>query len=154
MISYDSPSFWLSYYKQQAVQSGHGIDGFHGMRFQRGAGLGSFFKSLFRIAVPVLKQAAKSTAIRVGKHAATAVGHIAADMANGTKFTESVANRGKQATADVLRESADALQGGNGLGYRPRFAASLRVNTKRKIKGKKVSARKRRRVVKSDVFAL
>jgi len=38
------------------MQTGYGnIEGFHGTPYQRDAGLGSFYKSLFRMAVPVIK---------------------------------------------------------------------------------------------------
>jgi hypothetical protein len=154
MISYDSPAFWLAYYRNQAIQSGHGIDGFHGLAFQRGAGLGSFFRSLFRVAVPVLKQAAKATAKRVGRQAISAVGNIAADVSGGANFKDAFINRGKEAASNVLRESADALQSGNGLGYRPTGAATARIITKRKSKPKKkkASVKKKRRLVQSDIF--
>lgn len=92
MLMYDSPAFWLAYYKNQAVQSGHGLDGFHGSPYQRGAGLGNFFKSLFRIAVPVLKQAARATANRIGRQALTAAGNIAADVTAGRTLKDTVAS--------------------------------------------------------------
>lgn len=151
MHVYDSPAFWLSYYKQQAIQSGHGLDGFHGLAFQRGAGLGSFFKSLFRIAVPVLKRVATTTAKRVGHQALGAVGQIAADISDGRSLKDSIQSRGKQAVSNVLHETANSIQTGNGLGVRP---ANLRLKLpiKRKQTSKKLSAKKRRRLVKSDIF--
>src|SRR5690349_10599808 len=105
-MDYDSPAFWSSYYHQQAVQSGHGLDGFRGSPYQRGAGLGSFFKSLFSMAVPVLRQAAKTTAKRVGKQALSAIGQVASDVSTGRDFKESLLSRGKQAASNVLTETA------------------------------------------------
>lgn len=55
----ENEKLWLQYYKNQALQSGHGLAGFQGFPYQRGAGLGSFFRRLFRVAMPVLKYAAK-----------------------------------------------------------------------------------------------
>lgn len=152
MLYYDSPHFWLLYYRQQAIQSGHGIDGFHGSQFQRGAGLGNFFRSLFRVAVPVLRQAAKATAARVGKQAVSAVGHIAADVAGGAKLKDTLLSRGKEAASNVLRESAEALQAGRGLGFRP-LSSTVRTPIKRVSKQKRRSAKKRRRTVQSDIFS-
>ena len=89
-MNYDNPAFWLAYYREQAEQSGHGLAGFQGLPYQRGAGLGSFFKSLFSMAVPVLKKVAGSTAKRVGKQALSAIGNVAADMTSGRNFKESL----------------------------------------------------------------
>lgn len=151
MYSYDSPAFWLSYYKQQANQSGHGLDGFHGLPFQRGAGLGSFFKSLFRMAVPVLKGAAVATAKRVGRQALTAVGQIASDVTSGQRLNDAVKTRGKQALSKVLHESADAIQSGSGLGVRAR-TLKLKLPIKRMRKTKKTSSKKKRQLTKLDIF--
>lgn len=151
MYFYESPGFWLTYYKHQATQSGHGLDGFHGLPYQRGAGLGSFFKSLFRVAVPVFKRVANATARRVGRHALGAVSQIAADVTGGRDLKDSFKSRGKQAVSDVLHETANALQAGNGLGVRP-FGSYTRVPIKRKRKTTQGRAKKRRRSKKSDIF--
>lgn len=152
MAYYDSPSFWYSYYHSQALQSGHGIDGFHGNPYQRGAGLGNFFRSLFRVAVPVLKQAARATAGRVGRQALTAVGNIASDITAGKSAKNSIVSRGKEAAANVLHETANALQTGGGLGRRPYITSARTVGTKRRRKTKKLIAKVKRRLVKSDIF--
>ena len=47
------------FYLNQAKQKGGNLSAFHGARFQRGYGLGSIFRGLFRWAVPHLKQRAK-----------------------------------------------------------------------------------------------
>jgi hypothetical protein len=65
--------FWTDYYQQQ--QTGHGLPIFVGMPHQRGAGIGSFFRNLFRMAVPVLKRAAKA----VGKQAVATGASVLAD---------------------------------------------------------------------------
>lgn len=58
---------WEAYFKQQALQSGHGLIGFRGTEYQRGAGIGNLFGGLFRSLLPV----AKSVARTVGKEALT-----------------------------------------------------------------------------------
>ena len=67
---------WLSYYGNQAFQTGFGIEGYRGTPYQRGAGLGSFFRALFRMAVPLIKSAGK----QVGKHALSAGANVMADL--------------------------------------------------------------------------
>ena len=57
---------YMNYYTEQA---GHGLPGFQGSRFQRGHGLGSLFKGLFRLATPLLKKGAVElgkTALKTG----------------------------------------------------------------------------------------
>lgn len=157
-MSYENPAFWLAYYKQQAAQSGHGLDGFHGLPYQRGAGLGSFFRSLFSMAIPVIKRAASSTAKVVGKQALSTIGKVATDVSSGHNFKESVVKRGKEAASNILQESAGSLmqqQSGSGLGVRPlRTTIKIpNVAIKRRAKAKKVSVAKRRRLVKSDIFS-
>jgi len=153
MRNYDSPTFWLAYYHNQAVQSGHGLDGFHGLPYQRGGGLGSFFRSLFRVAVPVLKQAAQTTAKRVGRQAVSAIGNIAADVTTGKALKDSLISRGREAASNVLRESADALQSGSGLGSRPSFSSAKALSIKKRRQSNKRSVTKRPRLNKSDIFS-
>jgi hypothetical protein len=70
---------WLDYYNNQASQVGYGIHGFHGTPYQRGAGLGSFFRSLFRMAMPIIKSAAG----KVGQQALATGAEIAGDLSRG-----------------------------------------------------------------------
>lgn len=153
-MNYDHPGFWLAYYRQQAVQSGHGLDGFYGSPYQRGAGLGSFFRSLFSMAIPVIKRVAGSTARTVGKQALSAIGNVAADVTSGRNFKESLVNRGKEAASNALSESAANImhQSGSGLGVRP-LRTTIRLPIKRKGKPRKSIVSKRRRLVKSDIFS-
>ena len=51
--SYTDPQLDVDYYKHQA---GNGLPGFHGTPTMYGAGFGGIFKSLFRMAVPVIKR--------------------------------------------------------------------------------------------------
>jgi hypothetical protein len=61
-----------NYYLDQAKQTGHGLNGYQGIAYQRGNGLGSFFGRLFRSILPVAK--------RIGKSALKTVGREALDM--------------------------------------------------------------------------
>ena len=66
-IYHPKPELYRAYYSKQAQQHGSGLPAFHGARIQRGYGIGSFIKGLFRSAVPLVKQGAKT----VGKTALT-----------------------------------------------------------------------------------
>lgn len=105
-------NMWLSYYGNQALQTGFGIEGYRGTPYQRGAGLGSFFKALFRMAVPVIRSAGK----QVGKHALSAGANVMADLVKGQPVFESVKRHSKAETAKLLKEAEQALQEGEGLG--------------------------------------
>lgn len=154
-MNYDDPSLWFAYYQDQALQSGHGLTGFYGSPYQRGAGLGSFFKSLFSMAVPVIKRAAGSMAKTVGKQALTTIGNVAADVSAGKNFKEAVVSRGKEAVSNVFSGAmTDAIHGqtGGGLGVRPN-RSTVKLPIKRHAQSKGVSVSKRRRLVKSDIFS-
>ena len=107
---------WLQYYSDQADQAGYGFAGFRGMPYQRGAGLGSFFRSLFRMAVPVIKRAASS----IGKQALASGANIAADLAEGRPVLESLEEHGRHGASTLLRKAGEHLQEGRGLGTRPK----------------------------------
>ena len=123
---YDPNDFnvWLTYYGNQALQTGYGMDGYKGFPYQRGAGLGSFFKSLFRMAVPIFR----STGKQVGKHALTAGANVMSDMARGRPVIESVKRHSKNETSKLLREAGDAMQEGEGLGRKPKSINTIVSN--------------------------
>lgn len=115
---YDSNDLdvWLSYYGNQAFQTGFGLEGFRGVPYQRGAGLGSFFKSLFRMAVPVIKSVGRTA----GKHALAAGANVMTDFAQGRPIVESLKKHSKSEAAKLLREAEETLQEGEGLGMMPK----------------------------------
>jgi hypothetical protein len=101
---------WLSYYGNQALQTGFGIEGYRGIPYQRGAGLGSFFKSLFRMAIPVIKSVGRN----VGKHALAAGANVMSDLVQGRPVIDTVKKHSKAETAKLLRETGERLQEGEG----------------------------------------
>lgn len=123
---YDSNDLdvWLSYYGNQAFQTGFGLEGFRGVPYQRGGGLGSFFKSLFRMAVPVLRSVGRN----VGKHALSAGANVLTDLVQGRPVIESVRKHSKAETGKLLRETGEAIQEGEGLGIMPKS-----INTSKAI---------------------
>ena len=87
---------------------------FRGAPLQRGHGLGGLFKTLFRVAVPVIRRAApiaKKVALRVGKsaakRAAKAGAKVIQDVAtNRSTFKEAVKERAQEA---ALNAAMDAI---------------------------------------------
>lgn len=121
---------WLQYYAAQAAQTGHGMEGFKGVPYQRGAGLGSFFRSLFRMAVPILK----STGRNLGKHALTAGANILSDVAQGRPLYDSTREHARSETSRFLKDTADSMQTGEGLGKRPKSINKGVIDSFTKIK--------------------
>ena len=80
------------YYLDQAKQIGGNLPAFHGARFQRGYGLGSILKGLFRWAVPHLQQGAKMLV----KKALQGGVNVAQDVFAGENLKTAVAKQGKK----------------------------------------------------------
>ena len=112
------------YYLNQAKQKGGYLPVFHGTRFQRGYGLGSIFKGLFRWAVPRLQQGA----IMFGKKALQGGVNVAQDVLAGENFSTAVAKHGKQAIGDLLPQAG---AGRKAIKRKTQFRSSTR-NKKRK----------------------
>lgn len=74
---------------------------FHGTPFQRGYGIGSFFSSLARRALPFFQQGAKT----LGRAALNTGVNIAQDVLAGKNLRDSTRNRLQQ-TAKTLKEQA------------------------------------------------
>lgn len=82
--------------------------GFIGIPYQRGCGLGSVFRSLFRAILPIAKSAGKV----VGKRALQAGAEIASDLVAGKNFKSSLEQRGKEASIELLDKASKNLKGG------------------------------------------
>ena len=132
---------WLQYYKQQ---SGGGALGFSGIPYQRGYGLGSFFKGIFRTILPVAKSALKT----VGKQALSTGAQIASDVAAGEDFKQSAKKRGRAAVANLTGKAVRKLQQGRGVGVRPTKGQPA-TRAPKSIKG---PAKRRKKVKTIDIF--
>ena len=104
---------WTHYYLSQAAnQSGAG---FVGMPYQRGSGLGSFFRGVFRALMPIVKSAGKS----IGKQALSTGADMASDNVAGNSIKRVVKRHGRKGAESLLRKAAAKLaeqQEGSGLG--------------------------------------
>ena len=85
--------FYEVYYLNQARQKGGNLPAFQSARFQRGYGLGSIFKGLFRLAMPHLQQDAKV----LGKKALQMGVQVAQDALAGENVKTATKKRAKQA---------------------------------------------------------
>ena len=135
-----SDNAWAQYYASQASQAGAG---FQGQQYQRGAGLGSIFRGIFRALLPIAKSAGKV----VGRQALKTGALIANDVVAGTSIKAAAKRRGRQGAAKVLKRASRKLQTGKGLGRRPRKKRVTRkgpIKRKRKAPARKRTAKKRK----------
>ena len=126
---------------QRVQQYGRGrVTVFRGAPLQRGHGLGSLFKTLFRVAVPILRRAApivKRVAVRAGKsvakRAVKAGARVLKDVA--TKPSMLKDSLKQQAQEAALNAAMDAIN---------KSASPQKANTPaRKGKGKQRKQRRR-----------
>ncbi|GFX97562.1 uncharacterized protein F54H12.2 [Trichonephila clavipes] len=73
-------------------QAGNGLSYYQSQSFQKGYGIGGWFKRLFRSALPFLSRGAKS----VGKEVLRTGAQIANDLLEGRNLQESAKERAKE----------------------------------------------------------
>jgi hypothetical protein len=114
----DSSRFYEDYYVRQ---SGGDLSGFEGALYQRGYGLGSLFRGLFRSALPLVKSGLK----KIGKEALRSGAIVAGDIISGQTPKDAVVKR--------MTALLNKPQTGSGIRRRKRQKKQqLRMNTKRR----------------------
>lgn len=150
----DNIDYWISFYKttitsQSQYQIGGDLPAFTAYApYHKGSGLGSFFKSLFRMAMPMLKSAGRRALISGSK--------IAADVAQGHSLADSVKEHGKAAAGDLMHEVADKIQGkqtGKGVGGRKKSLKKKHYKRKAKPISDSLLKKKLPKIVGSDIFS-
>ena len=130
-IYHPKPELYKAYYSNQAQQNGRGLPVFHGARMQRGYGIGSFLKGLFRSAVPLLKQGART----VGKTALSSGLNIANDILGGQNLKSSALTRANEARDQLKSRAMNAVRsavGQTGKGIKRRATSKSRSQTQAK----------------------
>ena len=147
-----SVDYWSQFIEDQV---GGGINVYSGVPYQRGAGIGSFFRSLFRMFKPVAIRAGKA----IGKAALAGTANVASDLLQGKPALQSVESRAKETVGDLAQKAATAikegrvLQSGTGLGIRPQQRKRAHPATKSRINNIKAGAKKRLKFgVPADIF--
>lgn len=143
-----TPELYKNYYLNQAQQKGRGGSFFTGKLFQRGygqrgGGIGNFFGSLFRKALPFLTSASK----HVGKVALKTGANVLADAAGGQRFQDSLQNRlkesGMELKRDVTKQVKNAISSQTGTGKKRKRSQQERSRVPRK-KRKQTKAKPKR----------
>jgi hypothetical protein len=148
--------FWTEVLLQAANANnnlvGGSLPGFSGLRYQRGAGLGSFFSGLFRLALPIIKSAGRA----IGKQALESGASIMQDLSSGKEPSRVFKARGREAFGSLLTKAGNSLQqqqAGAGLGLFHRV-----LPRKRKLTSRQPKIHKRRkgagvkRKIKRNIF--
>lgn len=100
-------TFYEQYYVDQAKKKGGNLTAFHGARFQRGYGLGSIFRGLFRRAMPHLQQGTKV----IGEKALQTSVQVAQDFVDEHNIKTAVRKRTKQALGLPSQNSSQEQSG-------------------------------------------
>jgi len=129
---------WDSYYQSQAKQNGHGMQLFHGVPYQRGSGIGSIFKGLFRMILPLASRAGKT----LGKEALSTGLNIAGDALGGKNIGMATKRRVRKGARKIVKKAKTALrQSGNGIS-RKRKRKTTSQGGKRRKRRKTTTVRK------------
>ena len=160
--------------KIPSVQSGSGIVGYRGStRYQRGNGIGSVLRSIFKTLKPIGTRALKSAA-KEGLETASLIG---SDLLEGQDLGSSIKSRGKNVARNLVRKTVNKYrrnvnpklrgykrlkqEGGRMIGYRKRKPAKKRKRRqigygekKRKYKRKSVprKATRKTRDIWSELY--
>jgi hypothetical protein len=126
-LSYNVTKMSNPYVDYYLNQSGSGLAGFSGTKYQRGHG---FFSRLFGAALPLLKQLFPI----IGRQAASSGVGLAQDLLSGANFKESAKTRLREAGSNLLDKASARLQKGAG---RKRKRSKKAVTGKKTKKGKK-----------------
>lgn len=120
-------------------QAGNGLAYYQGQPYQRGYGIGGWFKKLFRMALPFLARGAKT----VGKEALRTGVEIAQDVMEGRQFAEAAEERSKAAGKKLAKKALQKADGmlGEGRGYK-----------RKRILKKRFISKKARKVHGRDIF--
>lgn len=140
MYPSSSSNIYSRYYLEQA---GYGAGGsvFQGTRIQRGYGLGGFFASMFRSAMPMIKEGAKAA----GKSLLRTGLDIVQDALAGESIKAAAKQRFSQTGRELANRAVDHLKSQAGSGpltfKRKHLIPFLQAAKRRRIQKKKPKKR-------------
>ena len=138
----------INVWEQSLLHSQYGAGYFSGIPYQRGTGIGSVFRGLWRAIWPAVKKVGATA----GRAALSSGADAAKDLLSGENMKTTLKKRGKQALGRTLEETGKSLQSGSGFGFktrRTRRKAIKGIKRKRKLPPKKRRAKRQKR----DIFA-
>lgn len=131
---------------------------------QRGGGIGSFFKGIFRAAVPLLVRGGKAVGKTVAKEALNAGVGILGDMATGRMpIKDSFREHARQSGKNLKRKAEEGLDRMSGSGYKSPYqtlishssfssdGSNISKNINKRRRKKKVSNKQKKKKNNSSV---
>lgn len=110
-------------------QAGYGY--FRGNIFQRGAGFGNLFQSLWRFIVPLARQAgqtlaplAKEAAREIGKEGLSTASRVLSNIAEGASPAATLQEEGQQGLRNLVSKAKAKLQRGGALKRRKKLRST------------------------------
>lgn len=107
------------------LQQGYGY--FRGNIYQRGAGFGSLFQSLWRYLVPIARQAGQSLAPlakdamkEIGKEGLSTASRVLSNIAEGASPAATLQSEGQQGLKNLVAKASAKMQRGSGHKRRKR----------------------------------
>lgn len=154
--------FYTRYYLEQA---GSGYSVYRGSRYQRGHGIASFFKGLFRAALPMFKSGARA----IGHEVLRSGANVLTDISENKSLRQSLLERATESGRVLKRKAESKLNSmsGNGLkggkrrrithsSFTPKQVRTVKRSTKKGRKTKSIK-RIRKRLNKNsksqDIFS-
>ena len=142
---------YADYYVRQA---GSGVSQYYaGAPYQKGYGLGSFLRGLFRSALPLFSSAARSAtpmlqsaAKAIGVEAAKAGGNILNDLANHRPLSQSLREQWDTSKTNLAQKAQEKVQRlvGNGAIKKRKRAASRQSGTGKRSKRTTSTSKKKK----------
>ena len=134
--------------RRQVLYRGRGIPYFAGPAYQRGHGIGSLFRGLFRFAMPLLKQGAKA----VGRQALQTGIEVAGDMLENRPIKESLRTRVREAGSSLRTKAENKVNefhSGSGRRRARKRKAPVRIGPPTLKRRKRISKKRKSR----DIFS-
>ena len=103
-------------------QQGGSIAGFRGARIQRGYGIGNFFKSIARFAIPLVKRGVQA----IGRRALGAAVDVGQDILEGKNVKQAIKSHGIKAVKDIVHQGVK--QSGNQSGGGRKLKILIKAN--------------------------
>lgn len=99
---------WKAFFASQSIQYGGAY--YVGVPYQRGYGIGSVFKSLYRFLLPITEQIGKE----IGKEGFATSVRFLNDIIQGQSPKEALVTESKEGLKNLLKKGSDKLQEGGG----------------------------------------
>ena len=113
---------------------------FHGLPYQRGAGIGAIFKSFLRFLLPLGKEAGAA----IGRQGLESTSRILGNVLEGKPLKDAVQNEARSGVKNLLHKAADRVGQMEGSGKRRKRKMSSKnsINSGKRIKRSKKSTKK------------